>query len=778
MIWATLLENSVFAGALAVVVAIVCHFQRARPAFCHLLWLLVLAVLVMPPTPLTANLGGGLRGWLSPTPDSSLPANTAPAWGGSSSAPSWGGGELDAVLVESDLPGSLPKDSVPAPTRAPSLGAVALALWATGSVIALLYMQRRIRRFHRGVRAAEPASAELVSDVAAVARRLGMRAPEVRLLEGVGSPSVWCFGPARLLWPTRGLAYTRADLTPSLIAHELAHIARRDTWVARLEVLVLAALWWHPLFWWIRREVHRYAELSCDAWALWAYPQDRLAFAEALIDAHQETLRAPVAQQGLCATNSDFHDFERRLHMILSDKVSRGVSKAAAALAIAGTLLLLPSASQEPARGEDTLEERESGSADQELEQTLAKAETVFKAGDLPRALDILEAALRLDPDNAAAHARIAYIQIGLGMPDEARVHLNHAVEYGPNVPVAAYNLACCDALSGDVAAGIQHLVKATQFGFADDELMASDRDLVNLRAAPAFGSALKLCAISAQLRAELAANTGGTERRHELLSSLYRVAPSDGVVVSDYAMSAHGQGDFEASAGAFGRQARLGYRAPTALYNLGCAWARLGKLEQAFGALDKAASMGMSYPPAADDEDLKSLHADARWADLVQRLSVKDTVEEDVARAIVDGDLGAANGLLEWVQENPERNGLRLKQANALLNEQRLSNAETKKVDSANLRAALELSAQNEKRVVELLAAQAERADQMAAKERFLVKAKEAPLELEVRQVELQKLELELEVKRLELQRLEQELDVRRANLDAAQKASGDKLQ
>ena len=45
-----------------------------------------------------------------------------------------------------------------------------------------------------------------------------------------------------------------------------------------LEVPAAALLWWNPLFWLIRGRFRHFAELSCDAWAVWAYPADRRAF--------------------------------------------------------------------------------------------------------------------------------------------------------------------------------------------------------------------------------------------------------------------------------------------------------------------------------------------------------------------------------------------------------------------------------------------------------------------------------------------------------------------
>ena len=103
--------------------------------------------------------------------------------------------------------------------------------------------------------------------------------------------------------------------------------------------------WWHPLYWVIRRQVHDHAELACDAWAVWAYPDDRRVFADALIDAQVRVAASPLAfqgHQGLCATNAEYRNFERRLNMIMKTEISRTVSRGAAALALVTTALVLP----------------------------------------------------------------------------------------------------------------------------------------------------------------------------------------------------------------------------------------------------------------------------------------------------------------------------------------------------------------------------------------------------------------------------------------------------
>jgi predicted esterase len=74
---------------------------------------------------------------------------------------------------------------------------------------------------------------------------------------------------------------------------------------------------------------------------------------------------------------------------------------------------------------------------------------------------------------------------------------LKRCHELAPRDARSAYNLACCYALSGDVATGLQWLESAAEFGFGIDsaelELARSgDKDLAALRADPRFEAALR----------------------------------------------------------------------------------------------------------------------------------------------------------------------------------------------------------------------------------------------------------------------------------------------
>lgn len=54
----------------------------------------------------------------------------------------------------------------------------------------------------------------------------------------------------------------------SVLAHEFAHVRRRDAWILALSRTVKCIFWFHPLSWWVARRVSELAEMACDAAAL------------------------------------------------------------------------------------------------------------------------------------------------------------------------------------------------------------------------------------------------------------------------------------------------------------------------------------------------------------------------------------------------------------------------------------------------------------------------------------------------------------------------------
>jgi tetratricopeptide (TPR) repeat protein/Zn-dependent protease with chaperone function len=60
---------------------------------------------------------------------------------------------------------------------------------------------------------------------------------------------------------TRRFSHAEQD---AMLAHELAHLAARDPLWYLLADVLCALLWWHPLVWWARSQLHTASELSAD----------------------------------------------------------------------------------------------------------------------------------------------------------------------------------------------------------------------------------------------------------------------------------------------------------------------------------------------------------------------------------------------------------------------------------------------------------------------------------------------------------------------------------
>jgi RND family efflux transporter MFP subunit len=126
-------------------------------------------------------------------------------------------------------------------------------------------------------------------------------------------------GPPHLVLPEELWGFLNAAQRDAILAHELAHLKRRDHWVRRLGAVACGLYWWDPVAWWARREVELAEERCCDAWVLWALPKAAGAYADALVmtAAYLSGLRQPLP---LGASGvGRISPLKGRLQMILSD---------------------------------------------------------------------------------------------------------------------------------------------------------------------------------------------------------------------------------------------------------------------------------------------------------------------------------------------------------------------------------------------------------------------------------------------------------------------------
>lgn len=98
--------------------------------------------------------------------------------------------------------------------------------------------------------------------VQSAARRLGVAPPEVRCSAETRGPVVLGLRRARLLVP-EGFFAENGD-APAGLAHEYAHIARRDYGKNLIYECVAAVVAYHPVIWMMRRRIAETRELLCD----------------------------------------------------------------------------------------------------------------------------------------------------------------------------------------------------------------------------------------------------------------------------------------------------------------------------------------------------------------------------------------------------------------------------------------------------------------------------------------------------------------------------------
>lgn len=199
-------------------------------------------------------------------------------------------------------------------------------VWILGSFVFAVAQCRRIVRHWQLVRRATAAPAHLTVEVGRFSKALELRPPSTFIARGIASPFVWCVGSLRLLWPESLASPMEVSRCRGVIAHELAHVLRRDPWVAWLEFSASLIWWWNPLFWYVRRRLRESAEIACDAVALSVLPDERRQYAEAFL-AFSSIGKSSEPVPALGVSAGSHRTFERRLRMILTESVVPMVSR-------------------------------------------------------------------------------------------------------------------------------------------------------------------------------------------------------------------------------------------------------------------------------------------------------------------------------------------------------------------------------------------------------------------------------------------------------------------
>ena len=296
MIKATLLLF--FAGC------VIPRLRRRSAAERHLLWATTLAAATLLPV-LTLLLPGWQPGWMSDVL-AVLPSSFGPV-----QPPA--GREADIVVraIGIESTGWVPGDLL-------------AALWVAGFAVSMLRLAIDAMQLARLEREAGPASGRRSRLAGDIARALHLQRPVELLQSSRGIiPVTWGIRRPRILLPACADDWAD-DRARAVLAHELAHIARRDWIVHVLAELGCAIYWFNPLFWIAKNHLCRESEYAADDIVL-AMGMDGTEYATHLLDIVRAAQAPKVAWTSTIAMARPSH-LERRFAALLNAYANRNTA--------------------------------------------------------------------------------------------------------------------------------------------------------------------------------------------------------------------------------------------------------------------------------------------------------------------------------------------------------------------------------------------------------------------------------------------------------------------
>jgi bla regulator protein blaR1 len=196
------------------------------------------------------------------------------------------------------------------------------AAWLLGSLAVLFWWFRRWLVIHRALRSASPLE---------LAAPIPIRSSPTAIEPGV-------FGIFRpvLLLPDGIAGKLSAEELDSILAHELAHVHRRDNLTAAVHMAIETIFWFHPLVWWIGARLVEERERACDEEVLRLGKRPQ-AYAEGILNVCKFYLESPLP----CASGVTGADLQQRIEEIMTNRISRKLTPVRKGLLTAATLVAI-----------------------------------------------------------------------------------------------------------------------------------------------------------------------------------------------------------------------------------------------------------------------------------------------------------------------------------------------------------------------------------------------------------------------------------------------------
>ena len=206
---------------------------------------------------------------------------------------------------------------LPASTAVVSGSGLLMGAWALGTLAMLALWSVRWRRVAGIVATARPiVDGREFEHLRHLERAMNRKRPLAIL-----STSSWMepavFGIFRpvLVWPSKIDGRLSDSQSAAIIAHEVAHVRRRDNLWAAIHQLVQSLFWFHPLLWWLSARLIDERERACDEEVVRLGSQPAV-YAESLL----RTCEFCVDSSPVCAAGVTGSDLKRRIERIMRNE--------------------------------------------------------------------------------------------------------------------------------------------------------------------------------------------------------------------------------------------------------------------------------------------------------------------------------------------------------------------------------------------------------------------------------------------------------------------------
>lgn len=209
-----------------------------------------------------------------------------------------------------------------------------VAVWAAGACLMLLRLAgglRWVHRMQRDARDCEDPAWQMRLD--RLAQRFGLSGVRLAVFDDTDGPLSTGIWRPMVLVPASLFARMPVEMLEALLAHELAHIRRRDYLVNLLQRAAEAMLFHHPVVWWLSHRIRHEREQVADHLAAAAIGEPR-RLAQALYALDRYALERTTSPIPSLAQAAHGGHLMSRIQSLL--RPERRVSPGAAAIPVIG----------------------------------------------------------------------------------------------------------------------------------------------------------------------------------------------------------------------------------------------------------------------------------------------------------------------------------------------------------------------------------------------------------------------------------------------------------